>query len=62
MATNNLNDEEKNTLLQLSHFELPIAENQELSLREIWKKAIRYSDENGGEYRSYPNSPTNQKI
>lgn len=50
MSLDNLNDEEKNILLQLSYFDLPQGRYKGLSVEEIWQKVKRDPD-NGGEAR-----------
>jgi hypothetical protein len=49
MSLSNLNDEEKNVLLQLSYFDLP-GDLTGLSVKEIWEEAMR-TQSNGGEAR-----------
>lgn len=49
MSLSNLNDEEKNVLLQLSYFDLP-GDLTGLTVKEIWEEAIR-TPNNGGEAR-----------
>ncbi|MEH7115073.1 Mbeg1-like protein [Neobacillus niacini] len=49
MSLSNLNDEEKNVLLQLSYFDLP-GDLTGLSVKEMWEEAIR-TQNNGGEVR-----------
>ncbi|MDQ0976795.1 hypothetical protein QFZ31_006847 [Neobacillus niacini] len=49
MSLSNLNDEEKNVLLQLSYFDLP-GDLTGLSVKEIWEEAMRTTN-NGGEAR-----------
>ncbi|MEH7491689.1 Mbeg1-like protein [Neobacillus niacini] len=47
MSLSNLNDEEKNVLLQLSYFDLP-GDLTGLTVKEIWEEAMR-TPNNGGE-------------
>jgi hypothetical protein len=49
MSLSNLNDEEKNVLLQLSYFDLP-GDLTGLTVKEIWEEAMR-TPNNGGEAR-----------
>ncbi|MFJ5762916.1 Mbeg1-like protein [Neobacillus sp. NPDC093182] len=49
MSLSNLNDEEKNVLLQLSYFDLP-GDLTGLTVKEIWEEAMR-TPSNGGEAR-----------
>lgn len=49
MSLSNLNDEEKNVLLQLSYFDLP-GDLSGLTVKEIWEEAMR-TPNNGGEAR-----------
>lgn len=49
MSLSNLNDEEKNVLLQLSYFDLP-GDLTGLTVKEIWEEAMR-TQNNGGEAR-----------
>ncbi|WP_251548759.1 Mbeg1-like protein [Neobacillus muris] len=50
MSLDNLNDEEKNILLQLSYFDLPEGRYKGLTVEEIWQKVKRIPD-NGGDAR-----------
>ncbi|WP_042462805.1 Mbeg1-like protein [Neobacillus dielmonensis] len=50
MSLDNLNDEEKNILLQLSYFDLPEGRYKGLSVEQIWQKVKRIPD-NGGDAR-----------
>lgn len=49
MSLSNLNDEEKNVLLQISYFDLP-GDLTGLNVKEIWEEAMR-NPSNGGEAR-----------